>query len=272
MNSPLVNELPYYSSDVAALRPVSQSASDPLIQPRRHYSLSPYARDAVSHWALSGTRRAIDFLIAVFALIALAPVMLVVAIAVRLGSEGPALFKQERMGRNGRVFTLYKFRSMTKATSDGSPITVTGDSRITRIGAFLRKYKVDELPQFWNVLKGEMSLIGPRPKLPHHEALYMPFRPGITGAATLAFRHEEEMLRDIPREHLDCYYDLYVKPCKAKIDWEYMQYASLWTDLEILWRTAKACVSKDRANQVELPVFTPELVEEDFSPSFSYND
>jgi lipopolysaccharide/colanic/teichoic acid biosynthesis glycosyltransferase len=206
----------------------------------------------VNAWALSRTRRSLDLLCALIAFLFLGPVMVCVAVAVRLGSRGPVLFKQERMGRHRQVFQIYKFRSMTAASDPGSPITVTGDNRITKVGTFLRKYKLDELPQFWNILKGDMSLIGPRPKLPHHEALDMPFRPGITGAATLAFRFEEEMLKDVPREALDLFYEQKVKPLKAELDLDYMRTATLGTDLGILWKTAKACLSKESEELVVL--------------------
>lgn len=219
-------------------------------------------RGCVSKWTLSSTRRAIDFGVAAAALFLFLPAMLLVAIAVRLSSPGPVLFKQQRMGRNGLVFTLYKFRSMRVMIDQSSPITVTGDNRITKIGKILRKYKLDELPQFWNVLRGDMSLVGPRPKLPHHEALHMPFRPGITGAATLAFRFEEEMLSRVPHEHLDAYYERFVKPSKANIDWEYMQSASLRKDCGILWQTAKSCISSGETQyQVQLPEFTDTMHE-----------
>lgn len=213
----------------------------------------------VSPWALSRIRRSIDFFIALFALALFAPLMLIVAIAVQLESDGSAIFMQERMGRNGEVFTLYKFRSMRVASHHGSPITVSGDNRVTRVGGLLRKFKLDELPQFLNVLKGEMSLVGPRPKLPHHEGLRMPFRPGVTGAATLAFRFEEEMLKRIPPDQLDHFYDLVVKPKKAKLDWEYMQTATLRTDLAVIWKTAKACISKDAGAEAFYDEFLPQL-------------
>jgi len=214
---------------------------------------------SVSPWVMSRTRRVIDFVCALLALICFLPLMVLIGCVVKLTSRGPALFKQERMGRMGQVFVLYKFRSMQVAASDGSPITVVGDKRITPVGLFLRKFKLDELPQFWNVLRGDMSLIGPRPKLPHHEALHMPFRPGITGAATLAFRYEEEMLRNIPPQHLDAYYERYVKPRKAEIDWNYMRTATLRSDLRLIWLTAKACISDKKSElQVTLPVFSIE--------------
>lgn len=214
-------------------------------------------RAVVSPWALSRSRRMIDAAVAVIALVVFFPVFGLVALGVRLSSPGPMLFKQKRMGRNGCVFTLYKFRSMRVAEDHSSPITVSGDNRITPLGRLLRKFKLDELPQFWNVLCGDMSLVGPRPKLPHHEGLHMPFRPGITGAATLAFRFEEEMLSQIPRQHLDAYYDRFVKPSKAKIDWDYMRSATLHTDIAILFETAKSCISnRPTSYRVDLPEFT----------------
>ncbi len=213
-------------------------------------------RQEVSAWALSVTRRGFDILVSVFALTFFLPVIGAVAVAVRFSSRGPVLFQQQRMGRHGRVFTLYKFRSMRLATEQLGAITVTGDSRITRVGRLLRKYKLDELPQFWNVLRGDMSIVGPRPKLPHHEGLHMPFRPGITGPATLAFRSEEELLSQIPYQHLDAYYDRFVKPRKAEIDLEYMRTATLKTDLGVLWQTAASCISSTPTKfRADLPEF-----------------
>lgn len=195
-----------------------------------------------SPWAMSSIRRALDFTLAGAALVAFSPLMAVAAALVRFGSSGPILFRQRRMGRDGREFTLYKFRSMRDESGATSCITVSGDSRITRVGLLLRRYKLDELPQFWNVLRGDMGLVGPRPKLPHHEALHMTYRPGITGAATLAFRNEEELLSRIPEEQLESFYENFIKPAKAHLDREYMSSASPATDLKILWRTATSCL------------------------------
>lgn len=197
---------------------------------------------SASAWALSSTRRAVDVAVAVAALVAFMPLMACAAALVRLGSSGPIFFRQKRMGRNGREFVLYKFRSMREEGSGNACITVSGDTRITPVGALLRRYKLDELPQFWNVLRGDMGLVGPRPKLPHHEALHMTCRPGITGAATLAFRNEEEFLSEIPEDQLEAFYEVFVKPAKARLDLDYMRSASLVTDLRILWRTATTCI------------------------------
>lgn len=237
-------------------------------------------RDATgqaSAWTVSRFRRAIDVIVASIALTLFSPIMCAAAIAVRLSSAGPVLFRQKRMGRNGLIFTVYKFRSMRITTEQSSFVTASGDTRITRVGNILRKCKLDELPQFWNVLRGDMSLVGPRPKLPHLEPLHLPCRPGITGAATLAFRYEEEMLSRVPREHLDAYYEKFVKPSKAKIDWEYMQSASWKTDLDILWHTAKSCISsRESPYRVNLPEYAEAMHEftlqetgTDAQPAFS---
>lgn len=200
-----------------------------------------------SPWALSGTRRFLEAAVALAALLILAPVILVTAVLVRLTSPGAVFFRQQRMGRNGREFTLYKFRSMRAAGGPGCSITVVGDARITRVGAMLRRYKIDELPQFWNVLRGDMGLVGPRPKLPHHEALHLDCRPGITGVATLAFHKEEEFLSGIPESELEAFYELFVKPAKARLDLDYMRTATWFSDLKVLGRTATSCLfgSKD---------------------------
>lgn len=230
--------------------------SQPWSSDHESHKVVQINRHEVSNWALSGIRRGFDIFVSVVALTLFLPIMVAVAFAVRLSSRGPVLFQQKRMGRNGRVFTLYKFRSMRLASDQFSAITVTGDSRITRVGNLLRKYKLDELPQFWNVLRGDMSIVGPRPKLPHHEGLHMPFRPGITGPATLAFRSEEEFLSQIPHQHLDVYYDRFVKPKKAEIDMEYMSTASLISDLGVLWYTVTSCISSQPTKfRADLPDF-----------------
>ncbi|HTX42380.1 MAG TPA: sugar transferase [Acidobacteriaceae bacterium] len=192
---------------------------------------------------MSRRRRIVEFVVAAAALVALMPLMAVVAALIWLDSGGPVLFRQKRMGGNGREFTLCKFRSMRKARDRNSCITVSGDSRITRVGAFLRRYKLDELPQFWNVLRGDMSLVGPRPKLPHLEPLHMTYRPGITGAATLAFRNEEEFLAGIPEVEVEAFYEMFVKPAKAQLDFDYMRRATFLSDIAILSQTLTSCVS-----------------------------
>ncbi len=201
-----------------------------------------------SAWSVSAFKRSVDFAFAGAALLLFWPLLLLAAMLVRYKSPGPVIFRQKRVGRNGVLFTVFKFRTMAlDAQQDGPSLTKRGDPRVTRFGGFLRKYKLDELPQLINVLRGDMSLVGPRPKLPHLEVMHMPFRPGVTGAATLAFRCEEEMLQDIPDDELEAYYCRMIKPLKAKIDWDYMREATLLSDFTLLYETAFSCVSS-RAN------------------------
>jgi lipopolysaccharide/colanic/teichoic acid biosynthesis glycosyltransferase len=201
-----------------------------------------------SPWSVSALKRCIDVAFAAVALLLFWPLLVLAAVLVRYKSPGPVIFRQKRVGRNGVLFTVLKFRTMAlDAQEDGPSLTKRGDPRVTRFGGFLRKYKLDELPQLVNVLRGDMSLIGPRPKLPHLEVMHMPFRPGLTGAATLAFRCEEEMLQDIPDDELEAYYCRTIKPLKAKIDWDYMAEATLASDFSLLYETVFCCVSS-RAN------------------------
>jgi lipopolysaccharide/colanic/teichoic acid biosynthesis glycosyltransferase len=186
--------------------------------------------------------------LAVFALPAVG-----IAVLILLGSGRPVLFRQRRVGRGGRLFTIYKFRSMAAAGDiEGPGLTRAGDSRVTREGRWLRRLKLDELPQFLNVLRGEMSLVGPRPKLPQLEMLHnMPCRPGITGVATLFFHDEEQLLQGIAPQHLKQYYDRHIKPVKARLDAHYMSHATLLSDLEILWKTLLCCLHRPLSPEAE---------------------
>jgi lipopolysaccharide/colanic/teichoic acid biosynthesis glycosyltransferase len=171
--------------------------------------------------------------------------MLAVALCVRLSSPGPAFFAQYRVGRSGRLFRIYKFRTMSSGSERSGPgLTRDGDCRITGVGLWLRKLKLDEFPQFYNVLRGDMSLIGPRPKLPQYLGIAnMPYRPGITGAASLAFRHEEEILSRVHPSQLDDFYYHNIRPLKARIDARYMCRATFWSDVRLVGATFLACLS-----------------------------
>ena len=191
-------------------------------------------------------KRSLDVVLATLGLLALSPVLLALALAVRLDSPGPALFGQERIGLGGHPFRMWKFRTMVHgAELLGPGITVADDQRVTRIGRWLRMTKLDELPQLWNVLLGTMSLVGPRPELPCYVALYsaeeravLTLQPGITDPATLAFLHEEKLLAQAadPRSH----YEDVVMPAKIALNLEYASRATVLTDLAVLARTVVA--------------------------------
>ena len=174
--------------------------------------------------------------------------MLLIAICIRLMSRGPALFVQRRVGQNGRLFTIYKFRSMTVSKLwNGGGLTMAGDARVTRVGKWLRILKLDELPQIYNVLRGDMSIVGPRPKLPEYaEELNFAYRPGLTGAASLAFRREEEILAQVHIREMESFYQSRIKPLKARIDERYMAQASLRSDLHIILTTFLSTIMPNR--------------------------
>jgi len=189
---------------------------------------------------VSRSKRLLDIGVAVSFLSVFAIPMLGIGLLIRLTSDGPAMFVQRRVGMCGRRFRMIKFRSMVVSAGKkpGHSLTREGDGRITGVGHWLRKFKLDELPQFYNILRGEMSLVGPRPKLPQYaERLTARYRPGITGAATLAFRSEEEILKQVHSGSLDQFYLRRIKPLKERIDLRYMERATLWSDLALIIRT-----------------------------------
>lgn len=174
-------------------------------------------------------------------LLALAPLLLALAAWIKLDSSGPALFRQTRVGRFGVPFTIHKLRTMR--VEPGAAITVGADPRITRAGAWLRATKLDELPQLWDVLRGVMSLVGPRPELPRYVEFYpvdvrkrvLSIRPGITDPASLAFSHEAELLAAAPDPERE--YREVVLPAKLKLSAEYAAQANLATDLRLILAT-----------------------------------
>ena len=187
-------------------------------------------------------KRLFDVLASAFALLFLAPLFSLVALAVKLDSPGPVFFRQERVGRHGVPFRIHKFRTM-RAGAPGLQITVGADPRITRVGQFLRHRRIDELPQFIDVLQGTMSLVGPRPEVPRYVALYpealreraLAVRPGITDPASLAFIDEANLLAeaaDPEREYVEV-----ILPRKVKLAADYAERSGLRTDVLVLWRT-----------------------------------
>lgn len=190
------------------------------------------AGTSLSAWSRSGTKRIFDCICIVAALPMLIPALLLVALAVWTTSRGPVLFRQKRVGREGRPFTVLKFRSLEDVEATGSTAR-----RFTAIGRRLRRWKLDELPQLLNVLAGDMSLVGPRPKMREYELGNPICRPGITGAATLVFAREEEMLERMQSLRLPDTYRNVVMPAKHRLDTEYMARATFLSDLRLLVRT-----------------------------------
>jgi len=189
-------------------------------------------------------KRLFDLLGATLALLLLSPLLLAVAAAVKLDSRGPVFYRQERVGRHGVPFRIHKFRTMHHGAG-GLPLTVGADPRITRVGAFLRRTRIDELPQFIDVLLGRMSLVGPRPEVPRYVAHYptalrervLAVRPGITDPASLAWIDEGSLLAgaaDPEREYIEV-----ILPAKLQRAAEYAEQASLATDLAVLWGTLR---------------------------------
>jgi lipopolysaccharide/colanic/teichoic acid biosynthesis glycosyltransferase len=219
-------------------------------------------------------KRAFDLLFSALGLIVLTPVFLVLALAVGVTHGSPILFRQQRVGQGGKLFTIYKFRSMVAGAEDtGLSLSPKGDPRVTRIGRFMRKNKLDELPQLWNVLAGDMSLVGPRPEVPRYVEMYtqeqrrvLALKPGITDLASLQFRNEEELLSSVesgepaPRSvgasvggvedggrrmggggrydsEVERFYVEYCVPRKIELSLAYAARANLWEDTKIILQT-----------------------------------
>jgi lipopolysaccharide/colanic/teichoic acid biosynthesis glycosyltransferase len=196
---------------------------------------SDYDSMGLSPWSCSAARRVFDCAWVLLALPVVAPLCVAIAAAVRLTSDGPALFLQERMGRHGRTFTILKFRTMVHvADKIHHPVTTVDNQRFTPVGRFLRRWKLDELPQLLNVLRGQMSLVGPRPRIPEHVICRLACRPGITGLATTVFADEETVLARVPPAQLDAFFRTVVLPAKGRLDAQYMARATALSDLQIL--------------------------------------
>jgi len=192
--------------------------------------------ERLSRWSRSGAKRVFDLACVVGTLPISVPLFVGIGLAVRLTSRGPVLFCQERMGCHGKKFTILKFRTMPVhgSSTDRPAVTTNENQEFTPIGPFLRRFKLDELPQLINVLRGDMSLVGPRPKMPQHQSTRLYSRPGITGHATVLFAQEEEALSRIPVEDLDAYYHSVILPLKERLDTEYMASATFATDFMLI--------------------------------------
>ena len=187
-------------------------------------------------------KRTFDFCSSLIGLLVLSPLLILFSIAIKISSSGPVFFLQKRVGKGGKLFTLIKFRSMIVEQDNISTATARGDARITKIGEFLRKYKLDELPELWNVLKGEMSLVGPRPDVPGYadklvgrDRDILKLRPGITGAASIKYVNEEEILAS--QENPQKYNDEVIFPDKVKVNLDYYENRSFWLDIKIIFAT-----------------------------------
>lgn len=193
-------------------------------------------------------KRALDLAVSVPALMALSPALLVIAALVKAGGPGPVFYAQERVGRRGRPFRLYKFRTMvTDADKSGPAVTSSGDARITPLGRTLRKWKLDELPQLWNVVRGDMSLVGPRPEVRKYTDIFrddyseiLEISPGITDYAALEYRDEEEVLARYP--DAEEAYTSVVLPEKIALYRQYLRDMGFRSDLKIIFRTIREVI------------------------------
>ena len=183
-----------------------------------------------------------DYVMAICGVIFLAPLLVIVAILIKLTSKGNVFYTQGRIGRYGKTFTIIKFRSMTVDHGDSNTVTAGGDMRITKFGAFMRKYKLDELPELLNILKGDMSFVGPRPDLPGYadnlkgeDRKILNLRPGITGVASLKYANEEKIL-SAQKDPIK-FHDEVIYPDKVKLNLDYYYNNNLWVDIKIIFAT-----------------------------------
>ena len=197
-------------------------------------------------------RRLVDIAGAVAGLAIAAPLLAVAAIAILVSDGRPVLFRQIRLGQGGRRFHILKLRTM-RVAAKGPSITAGSDPRVTPVGRLLRAYKLDELPQFWNVLKGEMSLVGPRPEVPEfvdeQEPLWrvvLSVKPGITDLATLLYCNEEQILKGVSNPERD--YRRRILPGKLALNVDYLRRRSFSLDLKLMWWTARAILSRSEVN------------------------
>ncbi len=193
----------------------------------------------LSVWSASAWKRKFDIACVLCSLPLTVPIFLLIGLAVRITSPGPVLFRQLRMGRDGQLFTIFKFRTMPvrRSTTNRPSVTTSINQRFTPVGAFLRRWKMDELPQLINVLRGDMSVVGPRPKLTDHQTRRLNCRPGITGRATIVFAREEMVLSPLPSCELEGVYHKVVLPLKQLLDEGYMAEATFVSDIKLIFNS-----------------------------------
>ncbi len=188
-------------------------------------------------------KRCFDIFFSLLGISLLLWLFLIIAIAIKCSSKGPVLFKQERVGKHGKTFKIWKFRSMiVDAEAKGMQITTDGDNRITKVGKFIRKTKIDELPQLFNVLSGKMSFVGPRPEVPKYVAMYndeqlrvLSVKPGITDLASIEFRNENDLLdgdEDPERKYIE-----EIMPAKLELNLKYIEKAGFFYDIGLIFKT-----------------------------------
>ncbi|NFT91747.1 sugar transferase [Clostridium botulinum] len=193
-------------------------------------------------------KRIFDFVCSTLGIIILSPIFILISIMIKTGSDGPVFFKQIRVGEEGKDFEILKFRTMVvDAEKLGKQITVGNDNRITKIGSFLRKYKLDELPQLINVFKGDMSLVGPRPEVPRYVKMYndeqrkvLEVKPGITDLASIRYKDENALLGKA--ENPEEFYINTIMPDKLALNLEYINKSNVFFDIYIIVKTILKCI------------------------------
>ncbi len=194
-------------------------------------------------------KRLFDILFSVLVLLIITPILVFISILIKIGSKGPVFFRQVRIGKGGKEFKIFKFRTMVLAAEKNGLLTIGGrDPRVTSIGYYLRKFKLDELPQFLNVFLGDMSIVGPRPEVKKYVEMYtqeqrkvLSVRPGITDYASILYKNENDVLATYPNPE-KAYIEI-VMPHKLKINLDYLANQSFWMDLKIIALTAKGVIS-----------------------------
>ena len=238
---------------------------------------------AASPWCNSAWKRGYDIFGAILLLIVFLPLMIVVALGVKFTSRGPIFFRQRRPGKNGHEFSILKFRTMKAGSCHAGPaLTRPCDPRVTLFGRFMRNWKLDELPQLFNVLRGDMSFVGPRPLPTSHwqqplvqenASSILSVRPGITSQATLKFRNEEELLAPFSVEEVEEVYMKAFMPMKLRMDIEYLQSANLASDLGIVFKTMFRIFSRQEANnEILIKGSMPVLEQRKYQPVVEQSD